>query len=45
VLGKVVYWLAVLVISLAIVVVLVYVLESQDQSSVGGPSAFVAASP
>ncbi len=35
VLGSVVYWLAVLVISLALVVGLVLLLESRDQSEVG----------
>ena len=35
-LGSVVYWLAVLVISLALVVGLVLLLESRDQSEVEG---------
>jgi hypothetical protein len=34
--GKVVYWLAVLVVSLAILVGLILFLESRDDSSVGG---------
>jgi hypothetical protein len=33
--GRIVYWLAVLVISLALVVALVYFLESLDGSAVG----------
>jgi hypothetical protein len=38
VLGKVVYWLAVLAISLALVIALVLWFESQDESRVEGAS-------
>ncbi len=34
--GRIVYWLAVLVISLAILVALIIFLESRDKSSVSG---------
>jgi hypothetical protein len=37
-LGSVLYWLVVLVISLALVVALVLFLESRDESEVGGPA-------
>jgi hypothetical protein len=36
VLGRIVYWAAVLAISLALVVALVMFFESRDQSQVGG---------
>jgi hypothetical protein len=36
VLGKLVYWLAVVAISLALVIALILFLESRDQSSVEG---------
>jgi hypothetical protein len=36
VLLKIVYWVAVLVISLALLVTLILLLESRDESSVGG---------
>lgn len=38
-LAKVLYWLAVLAVSLALVVVLILFLESRDQSQVGPRSA------
>jgi hypothetical protein len=38
VLPKIIYWLAVLIVSLAIVVALVYVLESRDDSSLDVPT-------
>ena len=37
-LPKIVYWLAVLIVSLAIVVALVYALESRDDSSLEVPT-------
>jgi hypothetical protein len=42
VLSRILYWLAVLLVSLAIVVALVYALESLDSSSVGSPTAVTA---
>ncbi len=38
ILGKVLYWLAVLVVSLALLVALVLFFESRDQSEVGSQS-------
>ena len=37
--GKVVYWLAVLAISLALVIALILFFESRDDSSLQGPAA------
>jgi len=41
VLGKVVYWLAVLVVSLALVVALVLFFESRDQSEIDDSGATI----